>query len=104
MVDKAYLIWSWRTFQKKYAKLRTLRHCFLKVLIIALSTIFVPNIPGYIRKFFYLHTLTHFYKQPLDRPNITQMVNSIITSGFKDLDFLILKTGLIPKTMVFVIK
>ena len=70
----------------------------------ALFTIFAPNILSYIKKSFHLHTPTCLDKQSLDRPNITQMVNTITKPGFEDLDFLISKTGFISKTIVFVDK
>lgn len=91
-------------FRKEYAELGTLRHCFLKIPMMAVFTTLALNILGYIRKSRHLHTLTRLDKQPLDRPNITQMVNTITKSGFEDPDFLIPKTGLISKTMVFVDK
>lgn len=103
-VDEVHLIWGWITFRKEYEELGTLRYCFPKIPIMALFATLAPNVLGYIREFFYLHTPTRLYKQPLDHLNITQMVNTIIKLGFEDLDFLIPKTGLIPKTMVFVDK
>lgn len=70
----------------------------------AYSATLMPNIFNYIGEFLYLHIQTHLYKQLLDYANITQMVNTITKPGFEDLDFLILKARLIPKTMVFVDK
>lgn len=72
--------------------------------MMAISATLAPNVLGYIEKSFYLHTSTRFYKQLLDYSNITQMVNTITKPKFENLDFLIPKTGLIPKTMVFVDK
>lgn len=69
--------------------------------MIAFLTIVLPNVLGYIKESLYLQTPTHFYKQPLDRPNITQIVNRITKPGFKDLDFLISKVRLISKTIIF---
>ena len=43
----------------------------------AVSAILAVNVLGYIRESLHLHTPTRLYKQPLDRPNITQMVNTI---------------------------
>lgn len=103
-IDEVHLIWGWKTFRKKYAELATLRHCFSKVLIMAFSTTLMPNVLGYIGEFLHLHTPTCLYKQPLNHPNITQMVNGITKPEFEDLDFLIPKAGLISKTMVFVNK
>lgn len=103
-VDEAHLIWGWRTFRKEYATLGTLRHCFSKVPMMALFATVTPNVLGYIGESLHLHSPTRLHKQALDRPNITQMVNSITKPGFQDLDFLIPKAGLISKTMVFVNK
>lgn len=61
-IDDAYLIWTRMIFWKHYAELRTLRYCFPKVLIMAPFTILLPNILGYIREFFHLHTSTCLYK------------------------------------------
>ena len=72
--------------------------------MMALSATLAPNVLSYIRESLYLHTPTRLYKQPLDRPNITQMVNTITKPRFEDLDFLISKAELIPKTMGFVDK
>lgn len=72
--------------------------------MMVLSAILAPNVLGYIGKSLHLHTLFRFYKQSLDRLNITQMANTITKPGFEDLDFLILKTGLISKTMMFIDK
>ena len=103
-IDIAQLIWGWKTFQKEYTELGTLRHCFPKVSMMALSATLAPNIIRYIEKSLYLHTQTRLYKQPIDRPIITQIVNPITKPRFKDLDFLISKAKLIPKTMVFIDK
>ncbi len=103
-IDKAHLVWGWRTFRKEYAALGTLRHCFPKVPIMALSATITPNVLGYIRESLHLHAPTPLYKQPLDRPNITQMVTHISKQGFGDLDYLVPKVGIIPKTMVFMEK
>lgn len=100
VIDETYLIWYWKTFWKKYAELGTLKHYFLKVPIIALFATFAPKVLSYIRKSLYLHTLTRLYKQPLDYPNITQMIKSITKSGFKNLDFLISKARSIFKTIM----
>lgn len=81
-----------------------LRHCCSKVLIIVFSATFVLNVLSYIEESFYLHIPTRFYKQLLDCPNITQIVNTITKPGFEDLDFLISKVRLIFKTIVFVDK
>lgn len=70
----------------------------------ALLATITPNILSYIRELLHLQAPTCFYKQPSNRPNIVQMVAPIIKPGFSELDFLILKTGLIPKTIVFVDK
>lgn len=87
---------------KYYMKLELLRYYFLKVPIIALFTILFPNILDYIRKSLYLYTTTCFYKQLLDCFKITQMVNTITRPKFKDLNFLISKARLIPKTIIFI--
>ena len=70
----------------------------------ALSTTLAPNVLGYIRESLHLHTPTRLYKQSLDHPNITQMINTITKPRFEDLDFLIPKARLITKTIVFVDK
>ncbi len=63
-----------------------------------------PNFLGYIGELLHLYTPTFLYKQPLDCPNIIQIVFHILKQGFGDLDYLIPKVGLIPKTMVFMEK
>lgn len=78
--------------------------CFRKILIIALSAIFISNVLDYIRKSLYLYTLTCYYEQSLDRSNITLMIYNITKLGFEDLDFLIPKSRLIPKIIVFINK
>ncbi len=100
-IDEAYLVWGWRTFWKKYAALETLRHCFPKVPIIVLSATITTNVLGYIGELLHLHAPTLFYKQPLDCPNITQMVTHISKQWFGDLDYLVPKVGIILKTMIF---
>lgn len=69
-----------------------------------LLTIIKPNILGYIRELLYFWAPTHFYKQPLNCPNTIQIVAPIIKLRFSELDFLISKTGLILKIMVFINK
>lgn len=81
-----------------------MRHCFSKVFIIVCSAILMLNVLGYIGESLYLHTPTFLYKQFLDYLKITQMVNSITKPEFENLDFLIPKTRLISKTMIFVDK
>ncbi len=103
-IDEAHLVWGWRTFRKEYAALGTLRHCFPKVPIMALSTTITPNVLGYIGELFHLYAPTLLYKQSLNCPNITQMVTHISKQGFGDLDYLVPKVGIIPKTMVFMEK
>lgn len=70
----------------------------------ALLAIIKPNILSNIRELLYFLAATHLCKQPLNHPNIVQIVIPIIKLGFNKLDFLIYKTGLIQKTMVFVNK
>lgn len=70
----------------------------------ALLTIIKPNILGYIRELLYFWASTYFCKQLLNCPNTVQIVAPIIKLRFSELDFLISKTGLILKTMVFVNK
>lgn len=62
------------------------------------------NVLGYIKKSLLLYTRTCFYKQLLNRLNITQIANNITKPKFEDLDFLILKAELISKIIVFVEK
>lgn len=69
--------------------------------MMALSATITSNVLGYIGQSLHLHSPTQFYKQPLDWPNITQMVTNITKPGFRDLEYLIPKAGLIPKSMVF---
>ncbi len=64
----------------------------------------MPNVLGYIGELLHLQAPTHFYKQPLNRPNIIQMVTLITKPSFCELDFLVPKTSLILKTIVFVNK
>lgn len=70
----------------------------------ALLVIIIPNVLDYIGESLHLWAPTRLYKQSLNCPNIIQMVISITKSGYCDLDFLIPKTGLILKIMVFVNK
>lgn len=102
IIDKANLIWGWKIFQKHYTELKILRYYFPTVLMIALSTILLPNVLSYIEESLHLYTLSRLYKYPLDCPNITQMINNTTKIWFEDLNFLITKARLIPKTMVFV--
>lgn len=88
----------------KYTELETLMHCFPKVCITALSATIILNVLSYIKKLLYFLVPTCFYKQPLNYSNIIQMVAPIIKPRFNKLDFLIFKTSLIPKIMVFVNK
>lgn len=104
VVNKAHLIWVWKTFRKKYAKLKMLRHFFPKVSIMAVSIILTLNILGYIEEFLHLHFSTCLYRQPLDHPNTTLIVNNITKLGFTDLNILISKARLIPKIIVFIDK
>lgn len=68
----------------------------------ALSITIMPNVLGYIEELLYLQIPTYLYKQPLNCPNIVQMVVSITKPDYHELDFLVLKIGLISKTIVFV--
>lgn len=72
--------------------------------MMALSVIIIPNILGYIGELLYLRAPTRFYKQLLNRPNIVQMIAPITNPGYCELDFLVSKTGLIQKIMIFVNK
>lgn len=93
-----------KIFRKKYAGLGILRHYFRKVPIMALLATIIPNVLSYIGDSLYLWAPTRFYKHPLNRLNIVQLVVPITKPGYCELDFLIPKTGLIPKIMVFINK
>ena len=105
-IDEAHLVWGWRTFRKDYAGLSTLRHCYPKVPLMALSATLTPNVLEYIRKSLNMRDSVRLYKRPMDRPNIMQMVAKIKTpKEFDELAFLVPTAGAasaIPKTMVFV--
>ncbi len=103
-IDKAHLIWGWRIFRKKYAVLGILRHCFPKVPIMVLSVTIILNVLGYIEELLHLLVSTFLYKQLLNGSNITQMGTYISKQGFGDLNYLISKVGIIPKTIVFIEK
>ena len=79
---------------------------FPKVPIMAVLARMSLNILEYVRKTQNLKTLICLYQRSLDRPNIIYIVTPIISSDFKDLNFLILpKIGSISnidKTMIFV--
>ncbi len=64
------------------------------------------NTLEYVRKTLNLKTSIRLYQRPLDCPNITYTITSITSSGFEDLNFLILPKidgiGNIEKTMIFV--
>ncbi len=64
----------------------------------------MPNVLGYIGESLYLWAPTRLYKQPLNCPNIVQMVVPITKPDYYELDFLVPKTSLILKTMVFINK
>lgn len=72
--------------------------------MMALSVIIIPNVLGYIGELLHLWAPIRLYKQPLNCPNIIQIVTPTIKPGFCELNFLVPKTGLILKTMVFVNK
>ncbi len=72
--------------------------------MMALSVTIMPNVLGYIGESFPFWAPTRLYKQPLNRPNIVQIVAPITQSSYRELDFLVSKIGLIPKIIVFVNK
>ena len=104
-VDEAHLIWGWRTFQKEYGNVGTLKIVFADVPIIVLSATFTRNVLEYICQSLHLRSPVHLYKRTLDRPNITYMVQKITKPGFGELDALLFQEKGIadmPKTMIFV--
>lgn len=73
----------------------------------ALSATIIRNILKYICKSLHLQKPVHLYKQTLDQPNITYMVQKINEKVFKELNILVPQTrGIlnIPKTIIFVSK
>lgn len=66
-IDKAHLIWGWRSFQKEYTGLEILRHCYPKVLLMALSATLIPNVLEYIHKLLHRRNSVCLYKMPIDR-------------------------------------
>lgn len=53
-IDEVHLIWDWTIFEKKDAKFKTLRYYFLKVLMMRLLVMIMPNILDYIGESFHL--------------------------------------------------
>ena len=72
----------------------------------AITATMTPNPLEYIRKTLNLKTLVHLYLRPLNCLNITYTITLIISSGLKDLNFLILpkisSIDSIEKIMIFV--
>lgn len=101
VINEAYFILGQKMNSKEYIKLEILRYYFPKVLMIVLLTTIILNILGYIEKLLHLWISTHLYKQLLKYVKIIQIVTLIHKSGFCELDFLIFKTDLIPKMIVF---
>ncbi len=77
IINKTHLIWGWRSFKNKYADLRILRYYYLKVPLIALSTILTPHILEYICKLLHIYNFIYMYKRPIDYPNIMQIIANI---------------------------
>lgn len=70
--------------------------------MIVLSILIMPNILGYIRELLHFWILIYFYKQLLNCLNIIQIVALITKLDYDKLDFLVFKTSLIPKIIVFI--
>lgn len=64
----------------------------------------IPSILEYIGKLLYLYVSTFFFKQPLNYTNIIQIVTNISKQTFSDLDYLVSKIGIIPKTIILIKK
>lgn len=105
-VDRAYLIWSWRKFCKKFSHISIFLLLFLKVLIMVVSAIITTNTLQYIKKTLYFKTPRYFYQKLLECLNITYIITSIISFDFDNLNFLIIPKieGIsnIKKIMIFI--
>ncbi len=83
--------------------LRYLKDILSTISIYLLSVIIILNILKYSRILLKLFPSLQIYRQPLDYPNLTYIVNLINKARFKYLDFLILSGGAIGKILKTII-
>lgn len=105
VIDKAHIIWSWKTFRRKYDMIRYLIEKFPKVPTITLLAIVIPNALEYICKLLQFWAPSWLYKESLYQPNTTYFIVQIIKPDFEKLDHLLAfmsRTTAILKTVIFI--